>query len=181
MQLMPEADAAGYRINPFDLTKVWPHGDYPLIEVGRLELNRTQLPVNSPKGCPFDGGRNYGRDGFMRFGGNGGRSVNYEPNSFSGPTQTGEALYKGFDLGDVSGAYGPEVRAVDDYQQAGDLYRLMGPEEQQRLVDAIAGSLAQVQRSEIGDAIVARSIDHFRKADATYGSRVEEAAAAARI
>ena len=48
-------------------------------------------------------------------------------------------------------------------------------------MDAIAGSLAQVQRSEIGDAIVARSIDHFRKADATYGSRVEEAAAAARI
>ena len=27
---MPEADAAAYRINPFDLTKVWPHGDYPL-------------------------------------------------------------------------------------------------------------------------------------------------------
>ncbi|MFX5611579.1 catalase, partial [Acinetobacter baumannii] len=26
--------------NPFDLTKVWPHGDYPLIEVGFFELNR---------------------------------------------------------------------------------------------------------------------------------------------
>ena len=37
---MPVAEAAGYRINPFDLTKVWPHGDYPLIEVGRLTLNR---------------------------------------------------------------------------------------------------------------------------------------------
>ncbi len=40
VQVMPEADAATYRINPFDLTKVWPHGDYPLIEVGVLELNR---------------------------------------------------------------------------------------------------------------------------------------------
>ena len=30
----------GCRINPFDLTKVWPHEDYPLIEVGVLELNR---------------------------------------------------------------------------------------------------------------------------------------------
>jgi len=40
VQIMPEADAATYHINPFDLTKVWPHGDYPLIEVGTLELNR---------------------------------------------------------------------------------------------------------------------------------------------
>ncbi|MBO3103062.1 catalase [Cellulomonas fengjieae] len=40
VQVMPYADAAEYRFNPFDLTKVWPHGDYPLIEVGQLELNR---------------------------------------------------------------------------------------------------------------------------------------------
>ncbi|MCG5260747.1 catalase [Cupriavidus gilardii] len=40
VQIMPEADAATYRINPFDLTKVWPHADYPLIDVGVLELNR---------------------------------------------------------------------------------------------------------------------------------------------
>jgi len=40
VQVMPELDAATYPINPFDLTKVWPHADYPLIEVGVLELNR---------------------------------------------------------------------------------------------------------------------------------------------
>jgi catalase len=40
VQVMPETDAATYPINPFDLTKVWPHADYPLIEVGVLELNR---------------------------------------------------------------------------------------------------------------------------------------------
>ena len=44
VQIMPEADAATCPINPFDLTKVWPHGDYPLIEVGVLELNRN--PAN---------------------------------------------------------------------------------------------------------------------------------------
>ncbi len=44
VQIMPEAEAETYHINPFDLTKVWPHGDYPLIEVGELELNRN--PVN---------------------------------------------------------------------------------------------------------------------------------------
>lgn len=40
VQIMPEADAATYRFHPFDLTKVWPKGDYPLIEVGVMELNR---------------------------------------------------------------------------------------------------------------------------------------------
>jgi len=40
VQIMPEKDAATYHLNPFDLTKVWPKGDYPLIEVGVLELNR---------------------------------------------------------------------------------------------------------------------------------------------
>jgi catalase len=40
MQIMPFEDAKAYRFNPFDLTKVWPHGDYPLTEVGRMTLNR---------------------------------------------------------------------------------------------------------------------------------------------
>jgi len=40
VQVMPEADARSYRFNPFDLTKVWPHSDYPLIEVGKLVLDR---------------------------------------------------------------------------------------------------------------------------------------------
>ena len=40
MQIMPFADAADYRFNPFDLTKVWPHADYPAIKVGRLVLDR---------------------------------------------------------------------------------------------------------------------------------------------
>ncbi|MDT8912909.1 catalase [Amycolatopsis sp. PS_44_ISF1] len=40
VQLMPFSDAEQYRFNPFDLTKVWPHADYPLIEVGRMTLDR---------------------------------------------------------------------------------------------------------------------------------------------
>jgi catalase len=40
VQVMPETEAEDYRWNPFDLTKVWPHADYPLIEVGVMELNR---------------------------------------------------------------------------------------------------------------------------------------------
>lgn len=231
VQVMPDADAAGYRINPFDLTKVWPHGDYPLIEVGRMTLNRTpinyfadveqsafdpghmvpgvgpspdkmlqarlfsygdahryrlgvnhtRLPVNSPRGCPFDHGQNYGRDGAMRFDANGGRSVNYEPNSFNGPAQTNEPLYGGMETGGLSGAYGAEIREVDDFAQAGDLYRLMSSDERERLVRAIAGSLSQVQCGDIGDGIVERSVEHFRRADPSYGRRVEAAVKALRV
>ena len=46
-QIMPFADAKTYRINPFDLTKVWPHGDYPLIEVGTLTLDRNPTDWHS--------------------------------------------------------------------------------------------------------------------------------------
>ncbi|MBP7867528.1 MAG: catalase [Acidobacteria bacterium] len=40
LQVMTEAQAAACPYNPFDLTKVWYHKDYPLIEVGVMELNR---------------------------------------------------------------------------------------------------------------------------------------------
>jgi len=65
VQVMPELEAETYRWNPFDLTKVWPHADYPLIEVGVLELNRNPAnyfvdveqaafsPANVPPGISF--------------------------------------------------------------------------------------------------------------------------------
>lgn len=40
IQVMTEDQAHDHGVNPFDLTKVWPHKDYPLIEVGYFELNR---------------------------------------------------------------------------------------------------------------------------------------------
>jgi catalase len=40
IQAMPEAEADNYKVNPFDLTKIWSHKDYPLIDVGEMELNR---------------------------------------------------------------------------------------------------------------------------------------------
>jgi catalase len=47
MQVMPFADAATYRFNPFDLTKVWSHADYPLLEVGKMVLNRNPTDHHS--------------------------------------------------------------------------------------------------------------------------------------
>jgi catalase len=40
VQIMPETDVGKHWYNPFDLTKVWPHADYPPVEVGVMELNR---------------------------------------------------------------------------------------------------------------------------------------------
>lgn len=47
VQIMPFEEAETYRFNPFDLTKVWPHSDYPLHEVGKLTLNRNLTDYHS--------------------------------------------------------------------------------------------------------------------------------------
>ena len=44
IQVMSDTEASGFRWNPFDLTKIWPHKDFPLIEVGVMELN--EVPEN---------------------------------------------------------------------------------------------------------------------------------------
>lgn len=40
IQIMTQDEANNCQFDPFDLTKVWPHGDYPLIDVGVIELNK---------------------------------------------------------------------------------------------------------------------------------------------
>jgi catalase len=41
VQVMPEADVARYKLDPFDITKVWNHSDYPMIQIAKMVLNRT--------------------------------------------------------------------------------------------------------------------------------------------
>jgi len=224
MQIMPVAEAAQYRFNPFDLTKVWPYRDYPLTEVGKLVLNRnpenyfaeveqsafnpahfvpgigpspdkmlqgrlfaygdahryrlginhTQLPVNRPHATEA---HNYGRDGYMRFDDNGGRSKNYEPNSYDGPAQSNEPLYVPLEIHGLTGSHLWERHPEDDdFVQAGNLYRVMDEEAKHRLIDNIAGQLAVVSRDDVID----RSISYFRKADADYGERLAKAVKALR-
>lgn len=216
VQVMPVAEAANYRFNPFDLTKVWSQKDYPRHEVGTMVLNRnpdnyfadveqaafnpanfvpgigpspdkmlqgrlfsygdtqryrlganhTQLPVNRPRGCEAN---NYGRDGAMRFDGNYGKSKNYEPNSFGGPVQSNQPLYRPVEVSGTAGAQAQSKHKEDnDFVQAGDLYRLMSEEEKQRLVENISNGLAVCTR----DDIIERSIAHFRQSDDDYGKRI---------
>jgi len=213
VQIMPEKDAETYHINPFDLTKVWPHKDYPLHEVGELELNRNpqnyfadveqaafeprnivpgmgfspdrmlqarlisypdahryrlgvnydSLPVNKPQ-CPY---HTYNKDGAMRFDGNGGSGVNYEPNSFGGPSQ--DHSYVEWPRA-VSGTVARHDHRTDSdyYTQPGNLFRLMPADAKQRLIDNIVSSLG----NGVPERIRELQIQHFYKADPAYGTGV---------
>jgi catalase len=215
VQIMPEADAETYHINPFDLTKVWPHADYPLIDVGIMELNRNPenyfaeieqaafepsnivpgigfspdkmlqarimsyadahryrigvnyaaLPVNKPQ-SPVN---TYHRDGQMRFDGNGGGSVNYEPNSFGGPTQDARYAEPPLKISGDADRY-DHREGNDDYTQAGNLFRLMNDSQKQQLISNLAGAMAGVP-----EFIQRRQIGHFYKADPEYGRGVAKA------
>jgi catalase len=113
----------------------------------------------------------------MSYQGKGGRANNYDPNSFEGPRHSERPHNNGLATAGVSGATAGQRHAEgDDFVQAGALYRTMSADEQQRLVDNLAGSLAAVSR----DDIIARSIEHFRAADPSYGARVEAAVKALR-
>ena len=209
VQIMPVEDADTYRFDPFDVTKVWSQKDYPLIEVGRMVLNRNpenyfaeveqaafspgafvpgieaspdkmlqgrlfayadahryrvgvnhnHLPINRPKSDVH----HYQRDGQMRFDGNGGGSVYYEPNSYGGPTETPEHKQTAFPVSGV--AENAPYDHHDHYTQAGDLYRLMSTEERERLVNNIVEAMKPVEKDEIK----LRQIAHFYKADPEYG------------
>ncbi|UKJ77738.1 catalase [Azospirillum brasilense] len=213
VQIMPELEADAYRINPFDVTKVWPHADYPLVEIGELELNRNPenffaeveqaafspanmvpgiafspdkmlqgrlfayadahryrlganhqaLPVNRPHAAEV---RNHQRDGAMRFDGNGGGSPNYEPNSFGGPVQNRAVAEPPLRISGDAARY-DHREGNDDYAQAGALFRLIGAEAQERLMDTIANSLG-----EAPGFIQRRQLRHFFAADPAYGAGI---------
>lgn len=212
VQVMPEAEAEKTNYNPFDLTKVWPHSEYPLIEVGTLELNRNpenyfaeieqasfspanvvpgisyspdkmlqfrifsyadahryrlgvnyeSLPVNRPKAAV----NSYHRDGQMRFDGNGGAAVNYEPNSFNGPVEDPKLKEPPLKISGDANRYNHR-EGNDDYTQAGNLFRLMSADQKNQLMDNIARAMHGVSK-EICD----RQIEHFTKADPEYGAGV---------
>ncbi len=215
VQVMPEKDAETYRWNPFDLTKVWPHKDYPLIDVGILELNRNpehyfaeieqacfspsnivpgigfspdkmlqgrifsyadshryrvgthyeMLPVNRPKSPPH----HYHADGPMRFDAPKGTDAYYEPNSFGGPAQDARFAEPPLRISGDADRYNHRD-GNDDFTQAGDLFRLMKPDEQQRLFANIAAAMAGVP-----EPIIRRQLAHFSKADPRYGAGVAAA------
>ncbi|MFM2344802.1 MAG: hypothetical protein RLZZ210_1414 [Pseudomonadota bacterium] len=215
VQIMPEADASKVAYNPFDLTKVWPHKDYPLIEVGVMELNRNPdnffaeveqsafnpasivpgigfspdkmlqgrlfsygdaqryrlgvnhhlIPVNAPR-CPV---HSYHRDGAMRVDGNHGSKIGYEPNSY-GEWQE-QANYSEPPLSIEGAADHWNHREDEDYfSQAGNLFRLMTPSQQQALFRNTADSIGGATRD-----IQIKHIKHCLSADHAYGKGIADA------
>ncbi len=216
IQVMPELDAEKTPYNPFDLTKVWPHKDYPLIEVGILELNRNPenyfaeieqaafspsnivpgigfspdkmlqarvfayadahryrlgthyeaLPVNAPR-CPV---HHYHKDGSMRFMPNSAHpDAYYEPNSFGGPVQKPEYREPPLRLSGDADRH-DHRDGNDDFSQPRALFRLMAPDQQQRLFANIAASMQGVPQS-----IAERQLALFDKVDPAYGAGVRAA------
>ena len=102
----------------------------------------------------------------MRFDGNGGSTMNYEPNSFGGPTQDKKYVER---PKEVSGTVARHDHRSDTdyYTQPGNLFRLMTADAQERLIGNIVGSLKQVPQ-RIQDL----QVQHFYKADPAYGTGV---------
>jgi catalase len=201
--------------NAFDLTKVWPHSDFPRRPVGVLELNKNvdnyhahveqvafnpanvvpglgyspdkmlqgrlfayhdaqlyrlgtnhqQLPVNRPR-CPL---HHQQRDGAMALD-NGGAAVNYTSVEAQGTQPQGLGHGDaGWPLHGNTGRFDARG-SEDDYTQAGNLFRLLQPQEKQNLFDNMAAPLSQTAQE-----IQARMLAHLEKADLAYAAGVREA------
>jgi catalase len=176
LQIMSTEEAKSYRINPFDLTKVWPYADFPLIE--RVGANFNQLPVNAPR-CPA---HHYQRDGAMAgmpatFGAdnNQGSGVNYYPSErinagapaprpeIAEPSMPilGEAWVKAYDTQDE-----------DNFGQAGALYRVMSEQNKDELAMNIAQ--APIHAMPVSQQ---KMLAQFHAADPNYAIRVRKAMA----
>lgn len=129
----------------------------------RLGVNFEQLPINQP----LNKVHNYERDGFMAQ--NQDNTVNYEPNSFNGPVEDNSAQNQGDSIQGKTGYYQPYDQ--DYYSAAGRLYRVMKPDEQERLITTIKNMLGSVSKHEI-KVLETRQ---FYKADPEYGQRVAAA------
>jgi hypothetical protein len=141
---------------------------YPDAHRYRLGANYDALPVNRPQ-CPV---HTYQRDGAMRFDGNSGSAPNYEPNSFNGPVENSSYRERPRAISGSVPVDRHDHRQDDDYYtQPGNLFRLMKPDERDRLIGNIVASM-KVCRLLSRDG---RSW-HFKKADPAYGAGVAQMA-----
>nr|PJZ92082.1 hypothetical protein CH379_15130 [Leptospira ellisii] len=198
---------------PFDLTKVWSHKDFPLIEAGVLELNSNPKnyfeeveqaafsPSNMPPGIgaspdkmlqgrlfaypdaqryrlgvqyqqlPVNRSKNetnvYHRDGSVKFL-HDGDFDNYEPNGFDGPKQDPSFAEPPLRISGDADRYDSH-KDNDDYTQAGDLYRLMKPDERDRLTSTIASTMKGLPEN-----LILANVRNFHRCDPEYGIKLAE-------
>jgi catalase len=110
----------------------------------------------------------YHRDGQGRFDGNGGSSVNYQPNSLGGPVDEPSVKEPPLRISGDADRY-DHHNGNEDYSQAGALYRLMNDDQKSQLIGNLVSVLMAVPRY-----ILLRQLGHFYRADPDYGSRVAD-------
>jgi catalase len=213
IQVVSEKEAANFPFNPFDLTKVWPHDDYPLIDVGILELNRNPenyfaeveqaafnptnivpgigfspdkmlqgrlfsygdaqryrlgvnhhlIPVNKAK-CPF---HSFHRDGAMRVDGNHGSTLGYEPNNYGEWQEQPDFKEPPLSIEGAADHWNHREDSDDYYTQAGNLFRIMSPGQQQVLCENTGRAMGDAPKE-----VKIRHISNCMKADTAYGEGV---------
>ncbi|MDP4014545.1 MAG: catalase [Candidatus Nanopelagicales bacterium] len=145
--------------------RLFSYGDAARYRVG---VNHHQIPVNQPKAAKAS--NTYHRDGAMRVDGNQGSVPGIEPNNFGRwPEQPAYA-----DPAQAIGAVADRFNFRDDdanyFEQPGDLFRLMGAEEQQRLFENTARAI-----DGASDTSVEKHIFNCTQADPAYGEGVRKA------
>lgn len=165
VQVMPAAEAAAYRFNPFDITKVWPHADYPPIAVGRLVLDRNPEHFSEVEGSSFSPanlvpGVGLSPDRMLID-----RIFSYHDTG----VEAAEAVWA-VDREELDRYAGVRHAADDDFAQAGTLYReVMDEGERRRLVENVVAHAS----TELGEEVQLRVVDFWTQVDSVLGARVE--------
>jgi len=188
MQIMPFEEAASYRFNPFDLTKVWPHSDYPAVDVGRLVLDRNPehfaeveqagfSPANLVPGIGLSPdqmliGRifSYHDPHLQRIG------AGYEQLPINSPkSSAGEEPISIADLSWSEEAAEIERWASarhaedDDFGQPGSLYREVMDDAQR---DELVANIVRHASDDVSPEVQDRVVSYWTQVDSVLGSRV---------
>ncbi|MDL2237430.1 catalase [Christensenellaceae bacterium OttesenSCG-928-K19] len=133
----------------------------------RLGVNHHSIPVNAPR-CPVHG---YHRDGQMRVDGNYGAATTYQPNSYGEWEEQPEYKEPPLEIQGAMDSYEPKDDQTDDtFYQPGNLYRLMGEEQKQVLIENTERNM-----NGVTDNVKYRHCAHCYLADKEYGTRLANA------
>ncbi|KAF8925683.1 hypothetical protein BGZ58_000590, partial [Dissophora ornata] len=204
LQVMKKEDAANYKWNIFDDTKVWPFADYPLQKIGKLTLDRNpgnyfaevEQAAFSPSflvpGIDVSNDRilqgrlfSYPDTQRHRLGPNflqlpinqpyrANEPQSQDPNGPQQQLQDVRAKFVPCNLVGKTGRY-PYRDSDDDYVQPRNLYHLLKGKEQDDLIKNIVRHIKHVKNPEI----IKRQIRLFSRADPEWGRRIEEGLKAA--
>lgn len=184
IQVMTEAEACEFRWNPFDVTKIWPQTEFPLIEVGELELNQvpedyyshtelaTFAPSNVVAGIAFSPDKvlqsrifAYPDAQRYRVGVN---AHNLEVNR----SNANYTEYLNWDTCSITHFENENTNENDHYTQAGLFYtKALNETEKTNLINNIVHSLNKIKNEEKND-IINRQLCHFFRTNIELGMKV---------